>query len=122
MSFVDPGYAIQQSLDWPKYRVHERLLAIEHTRHEDAHRFGNQENEQQKEQYLKPTIRGHDSFPRFSPFFRFLARLGRRSPIANSAVSARISIDSRLISEFLRAQQRVHEIYRRQYTDCEHDH
>ena len=54
--FIDAGQAIEQALDRPQHRVHERPLAVEHPGHEDAHGLGDQENQREKNRDLQPSI------------------------------------------------------------------
>ena len=47
---VDAGQAIQQALDRPSNRIEKCAFAVENPRHEDAQRFGDREDQRQKQQ------------------------------------------------------------------------
>ena len=57
--FVHACQAIQQALDGPQHRIHERLLAAEHARHVHAHRLRDRQQQNQIQTNLKPSVRRH---------------------------------------------------------------
>src|SRR6185437_2060418 len=57
--FVHSRYAIQQSLNWPQYRIQERMFLAEYARHKNTQGFSYKKHEKEKEQYLKPSIDCH---------------------------------------------------------------
>ena len=89
--FIHAGDAIEQALQWPQRGIEEGTLSREDTRHKNAERLGDGEDQSQEYENLQPAIDRH---------FR--------------------SLNSELL-KFLRAQKSVEQIRDYRGADDEHD-